>query len=170
MFVPYRFYILANYTFKQLKLQNFKDRVNMDWGTCELCLFLDNAREMFGSSWDKVRPCTPYSFIFTLYISLLCFFTHLLKFYSGRAVDLWSCLYFCQYISWFISLLKIGQYRNNSSSGWDILMTFYNMIFGNFYILVCLSVSYFSSLWLLLGVNSCGFMCKCVFVCLCVFT
>ena len=26
-----------------------------------------------------------------LYLSLLCFFTHLLKFYSGGAVDLWSC-------------------------------------------------------------------------------
>ena len=28
-----------------------------------------------------------------LYLSLLCFFTHLLKFYSGGAVDLWSCLF-----------------------------------------------------------------------------
>ena len=28
-----------------------------------------------------------------LYLSLLCFFTHLLKFYSGGAVDLW--LYNC---------------------------------------------------------------------------
>ena len=26
-----------------------------------------------------------------LYLSLLCFFTHLLKVYSGGAVDLWSC-------------------------------------------------------------------------------
>ena len=56
--------------------------------------FLDNAREMFGSSWDKVWPSIPYSLIFTLYLSLLCFFTHLLKFYSGGAVGLWSCLGF----------------------------------------------------------------------------
>merc|ERR1711954_458581 len=36
----------------QLKLNNFQDRVNMLQGTCVLgvyCLFLDNAREMFGS-------------------------------------------------------------------------------------------------------------------------
>ena len=29
-----------------------------------------------------------------LYLSLLCFFTHLLKFYSGGAVDLWSCFHY----------------------------------------------------------------------------
>ena len=61
----------------------------MVWGV----YFLDNAKEMFGSSWDKVWPSIPYSLIFTLYLSLLCFFTHLLKFYSGGAVDLWSCFY-----------------------------------------------------------------------------
>merc|ERR1712081_21375 len=29
-----------------------------------------------------------------LYLSLLCFFTHLLQFYSGGAVDLWSCFHY----------------------------------------------------------------------------
>ena len=36
----------------------------------------------------EVRPC-----LVLLDLSLLCYFTHLLKFYSGRAVDLWSCFY-----------------------------------------------------------------------------
>merc|ERR1711954_190862 len=34
-----------------------------------------------------------YRLISILYLSLLCFFTHLLKFYSGGVVDLWSCFH-----------------------------------------------------------------------------
>ena len=48
---------------------------------------------MFGSSWDKVWASLHNSLIFTLSLSLLCFFNNLLKFYSGGAVDLWSCFF-----------------------------------------------------------------------------
>ena len=41
--------------------------------------------------WDLLPYLFFYSLIFILYLSLLCFFTNSLKFYSGGAVDLWSC-------------------------------------------------------------------------------
>ena len=78
---------------------NYCDHVRAMLGPCwnhfgpfwtMFCLVLDNIREMFGSSCDKVLPSIPYSLLFTPYLSLF-FFIYLLKFYSGRAVDLWSC-------------------------------------------------------------------------------
>merc|ERR1711954_130292 len=41
----------------KIKLQHFQDRVNMGLG----CLFLDNAKELFGSSWENIRPSISHS-------------------------------------------------------------------------------------------------------------
>ena len=58
----------------QLKSHDFQDKSqyalrNMGMG----CLFFYNAKEMFESIWDKVWLSIPYSLIYTLSLSLLCF-------------------------------------------------------------------------------------------------
>ena len=64
-------------------------------------------------------------------------------------------LYVCQSISWLTSLLKLGQYRDNSCSGWDIFLKFYGHIpdmfvhlFWNLqnFLYVCQSISLLTNL------------------------
>ena len=63
-------------------------------------------------------------------------------------------LYVCQSISWLTSLLKLGQYRNISCSGWDIFLKLYRDIpwiflhyfqISSYFWLVCQSVSWLTS-------------------------
>ena len=73
-----------------------------------------------------------------------------------------SCV--CQSVSWFNVLPKLCQYRDISSSGWDIFLIFFVdnpsiyleffQIFMDFlYVCQSLSQSLISSTWLFLGVN-----------------
>ena len=63
-------------------------------------------------------------------------------------------LYVCQSVSWLTSLLKLGQYRNISCSGWDIFLKLYRDIpriflhyfqISSYFWLVCQSVSWLTS-------------------------
>ena len=42
----------------------------------------------------------------------------------------WNFLYVCQSVSWLIPLLKLGQYRYISSTGWYIFLNFFGDIPG----------------------------------------
>ena len=47
-----------------------------------------------GQVWTKLVQCLVYNYLYTISYTIrqsVCFLTYLLKFYSGGAVDLWSC-------------------------------------------------------------------------------
>ena len=63
-------------------------------------------------------------------------------------------LYVCQSISWLTSIMKLGQYRDISCSGWDIFLKLYGDIpriflhyfqISSYFLLVCQSVSWLTS-------------------------
>ena len=67
-------------------------------------------------------------------------------------------LYVCQSISWLTSIMKLGQYRDISYSGWDIFLKIFGHITGMFlhyfqinanFLYVCQSVSWLTSLQIL---------------------
>ena len=67
-------------------------------------------------------------------------------------------LYVCQSIGWLTSIMKLGQYRDISYSGWDIFLKIFGHITGMFlhyfqinanFLYVCQSVSWLTSLQIL---------------------
>ena len=67
-------------------------------------------------------------------------------------------LYVCQSIGWLTSIMKLGQYRDISYSGWDIFLKIFGHITGMFlhyfqinanFLYVCQSVSWLTSLEIL---------------------
>ena len=52
---------------------------------------------LLGQDWTKLAQCLAYHYSYTFSLKIceaFGFLTYLLKFYSGAAVDLWSCFRF----------------------------------------------------------------------------
>ena len=82
----------------------------------------------------------------------LKFFGDIPRIFPDNLQIISNFLYVCQSISWLTSLLKLGQYRDISCSGWDIFQKFWGDIPSFFndiskqIQIVCMSVSLLISL------------------------
>ena len=113
MFLPCQNHIWPWFTFRwarALKISRL-----WQYGLRNMFMGVSNFWDHPSQVWTKLVQCLAYNCLYAISYTIcwsVCFLTYLLKFYSGGAVDLWSCLVWTwPQVQYSLNMVSVWSYK-----------------------------------------------------------